>query len=464
MKETKFKQTEVGMIPCDWMVESLANIANTASGGTPSRSNEAFYKGSIKWFTTTELKDCNLYDSVEHISKQAVECSSAKIFPKDTLLMAMYGATIGKLGLLKCDAATNQACCAIFPKKTDVLYLYYFLLHNRENIIAMGCGAGQPNVSQEIVKKINIPIPPTIKEQQRIANALSDIDTLIANLEKLIAKKKNIKQGAMQQLLTGKKRLPGFGLDERRKEKKGNRHCSSNHDCCDLPMREQVPVQSNLARHCERSEAIQSSYKMTELGLIPSDWEVKNLGSITQNCSYGVGAEAVSFNGRTKYIRITDIDDDSHRFIPSPLTSPSFYENKHVVQENDLLIARTGASVGKTYLYDSKDGKLIFAGFLIKMNVCEANSKFVFYSTLTKYYQDWIVSESARTGQPGVNLQQMKKLQIALPPTIEEQTAIANVLSDMDTEIATLETKLAKYRTLKTGMMQQLLTGKIRLI
>ncbi|MBR6854002.1 MAG: restriction endonuclease subunit S [Fibrobacter sp.] len=205
--QSGYKMTEVGFIPNDWIVEPLANIANTASGGTPSRSKETFYKGPIKWFTTTELRDCNLYDSVEHISKQAVECSSAKIFPKDTLLMAMYGATIGKLGLLKCDAATNQACCAIFPKKTDVLYLYYFLLYNRENIIAMGCGAGQPNVSQEIVKKINIPLPPTVKEQTAIANVLSDMDAEISALETKLAKYRTLKTGMMQQLLTGKARL-----------------------------------------------------------------------------------------------------------------------------------------------------------------------------------------------------------------------------------------------------------------
>lgn len=302
----------------------------------------------------------------------------------------------------------------------------------------MGCGAGQPNVSQEIVKKINIPLPPTIEEQQRIANALSDVDSLIANLEKLIDKKKNIKQGAMQQLLTGKKRLPGFGSDERRKE------CYSE-------------------RSAKREVEESSSYKMTELGMIPNDWEVKSLGSITQNCSYGVGAEAEPFKGGAKYIRITDIDDDNRRFTPSPLMSPAFYEEKHIVKENDLLIARTGASVGKTYLYDKNDGKLIFAGFLIKMNICGADAKFVFYCTQTKYYQDWIISESARTGQPGVNLQQMKTLQFSIPSSIEEQTAIANVLSDMDTEISALETKLAKYRKLKTGMMQQLLTGKVRL-
>lgn len=266
-----FKMTELGLIPSDWMVEPLANIANTASGGTPSRSNEAFYKGSIKWFTTTELKDCNLYDSVEHISKQAVECSSAKIFPKNTLLMAMYGATIGKLGLLKCDAATNQACCAIFPKKTDVLYLYYFLLHNRENIIAMGCGAGQPNVSQEIVKKINIPIPPTIKEQQRIANALSDVDTLIESLEKLIAKKKNIKQGAMQQLLTGKKRLPGFGSDN------GHTDWFTPNGVHEKSIKTAKVVRPESIRVKDKEQC--AGFKMTELGLIPSDWEFEILES-----------------------------------------------------------------------------------------------------------------------------------------------------------------------------------------
>ena len=466
MKETKFKQTEVGMIPCDWEVKTLGSLTDKCSYGVGAEAR--VYCGYVKYIRITDIDDESHRFSPSPITSPSF-FQEKHIVQKNDLLVARTGASVGKSYLY--DEKDGKLVYAGFLMKLNVFnadskYVFYnTLTKSYWNWVASeSARTGQPGLNLQQMKLYSIALPPTIEEQQRIANALSDVDTLIANLEKLIAKKKNIKQGAMQQLLTGRVRLPGFGLDERRKEKKGNRHCSSNHDCCDLPMREQVPVQSNLARHCERSEAIQSSYKMTELGLIPSDWEVKNLGSITQNCSYGVGAEAVSFNGRTKYIRITDIDDDSHRFIPSPLTSPSFYENKHVVQENDLLIARTGASVGKTYLYDSKDGKLIFAGFLIKMNVCEANSKFVFYSTLTKYYQDWIVSESARTGQPGVNLQQMKKLQIALPPTIKEQQRIANVLSDMDTEIATLETKLAKYRKFKTGMMQQLLTGKIRLV
>lgn len=207
----------------------------------------------------------------------------------------------------------------------------------------------------------------------------------------------------------------------------------------------------------------ETKFKQTELGMIPSDWEVKTLGSLTDKCSYGVGAEARVYCGDVKYIRITDIDDESHRFSPSPITSPSFFQEKHIVQKNDLLVARTGASVGKSYLYDEKDGKLVYAGFLMKLNVFNADSKYVFYNTLTKSYWNWVASESARTGQPGLNLQQMKLYSIALPPTIKEQQRIANALSDVDSLIANLEKLIAKKKNIKQGAMQQLLTGKKRL-
>ena len=207
----------------------------------------------------------------------------------------------------------------------------------------------------------------------------------------------------------------------------------------------------------------ETKFEQTERGMIPSDWEVKTLGSLTDKCSYGVGAEARVYCGDVKYIRITDIDDESHRFSPSPITSPSFFQEKHIVQKNDLLVARTGASVGKSYLYDEKDGKLVYAGFLMKLNVFNADSKYVFYNTLTKSYWNWVASESARTGQPGLNLQQMKLYSIALPPTIKEQQRIANALSDVDTLIANLEKLIAKKKNIKQGAMQQLLTGKKRL-
>ena len=196
--------------------------------------------------------------------------------------------------------------------------------------------------------------------------------------------------------------------------------------------------------------------------MIPCDWEVKSLGEISNGFSYGVGAEAISFNGKDKYIRITDIDDTSNKFVPHPLSSPAFYSEKDIVQSDDILFARTGASVGKSYVYDKKDGRLIFAGFLMKLHIRDANSKFVFYQTLTNRYKSWIVSESMRTGQPGINLEQIKKYFLLLPQ-IEEQKHIAQALSDVDAVISTTEKLIAKKKVLKQGTMQQLLTGKVRL-
>ena len=190
-----------------WVYRKISEIATTSSGGTPSRSIPNYYYGDIKWFTTTELKDNYLYDSVEHITREALNNSSAKMFSANTILMAMYGATIGKLGVLKEPSTTNQACCAIKCNDIVEIFLFYILLYNRKSIIEKGCGAGQPNISQAIVNELSFLVPPCEKEQQAIANILSKMDNEIIALEAKRAKYEAIKQGMMQQLLTGKIRL-----------------------------------------------------------------------------------------------------------------------------------------------------------------------------------------------------------------------------------------------------------------
>lgn len=190
-----------------WVYRKISEIATTSSGGTPSRSIPNYYYGDIKWFTTTELKDNYLYDSVEHITREALNNSSAKMFSANTILMAMYGATIGKLGVLKEPSTTNQACCAIKCNDIVEIFLFYILLYNRKSIIEKGCGAGQPNISQAIVNELSFLVPPCEKEQQAIAYILSKMDNEITALEAKRAKYEAIKQGMMQQLLTGKIRL-----------------------------------------------------------------------------------------------------------------------------------------------------------------------------------------------------------------------------------------------------------------
>ena len=208
---------------------------------------------------------------------------------------------------------------------------------------------------------------------------------------------------------------------------------------------------------------IKKGYKMTDVGVIPEDWEVKSIGEICCDTKYGVAAEAIPFDGINKYIRITDIDDEDGHFVQSNLTSPSFFMPIHILGENDLLIARTGASVGKSYLYNKQDGKLIFAGFLMKFNINKANPKLVFYKTMTSDYHDYIESESMRSGQPGVNIQQIKDYTVSLPKAIKEQQVIADALTKVDNLIMSLSKVSEKKKLIKKGTMQKLLSGEVRL-
>lgn len=205
--------------------------------------------------------------------------------------------------------------------------------------------------------------------------------------------------------------------------------------------------------------AVIKNKKNTSVGIIPEDWDVVSISEIGQGFSYGVGAEAVPFNGQDKYIRITDIDDDSHRYKPNPIVSPAYYEERHLLKEGDIVVARTGASVGKSYLYDNKDGRLAFAGFLMKFNVHGMVPALAAYQFFTKRYWQWVNSESARTGQPGINIHQLKRFEFPCPHSFEEQKIIADALSSIDLLLVGLDEAIEKKRQIKEGLMQNLLTG-----
>ena len=180
----------------------LSELADTESGGTPSRAVPDYFDGNIPWVTTSELNDSFIVTTNECITLKWLQNSSAKLFPKGTVLMAMYGATIGKLGILAIDATTNQACCAFFCNdRIDSKYLYYKLLFMRDELIALGSGAGQPNISQTVIKKLKIRVP-SKPEQLRIAEQLTAADERIQTERDYLTKLQNIKLGLMQDLLT----------------------------------------------------------------------------------------------------------------------------------------------------------------------------------------------------------------------------------------------------------------------
>ena len=192
------------------------------------------------------------------------------------------------------------------------------------------------------------------------------------------------------------------------------------------------------------------------------EWEEKRLEDISKGVMYGMNSAAIPFDGVNKYLRITDIDEESRAFVPNPLTSPEGkIEDKYKLKEGDIVFTRTGASTGKSYLFRETDGNLYFAGFLIKFSIIKSVPYFVYSSTFRSSYLKWVQVMSMRSGQPGINAEEYKSLKIALPP-LPEQQKIATFLTTIDTRIQQLSRKKALLEQYKKGVIQQIFSQEIR--
>ena len=210
---TKFKKVKslfgkYDQIPEIWKHDEIQNICDKiTSGGTPSRNSLKYYKGKIMWIKSGELNDTFILDSEEKITKKGLIESSAKLFTKGTILIAMYGATIGRTGIITKESATNQAICAILPVKSiNSFYLQQLLIFKKNILISFGMGAGQPNINQKIIKTFFISLPPLL-EQQKIASILSRVDAYIQKNQEYKKKMERLKKELMQKLLTGQIRV-----------------------------------------------------------------------------------------------------------------------------------------------------------------------------------------------------------------------------------------------------------------
>lgn len=213
-------------------------------------------------------------------------------------------------------------------------------------------------------------------------------------------------------------------------------------------------------------ESLPQGYKASSLGIIPQDWNVLRLGDVcSNNGDYGLNAPAIDYSiNMPTYLRITDIDENGKfctgdmKSVDNPMTK------NYYLKDGDIVFARTGATVGKTYLYNKKDGRLVYAGFLIKFS---PNDKrilpyYLKVYTETKMYWNWVAVVSQRSGQPGINASEYCSFKMIVPP-IEEQKKIAEILSEWDKAIE-LQTKLIeKLEMRKRALMQRLLTGHVRL-
>ena len=281
---------------------------------------------------------------------------------------------------------------------------HFFLLNSPKvtnQIKRTAFGSAQPQLTVKEIKRFWLS-KPSLPEQQKIASFLSSVDGKIEQLGKKKALLEQYKKGMMQKL---------FSQDLRFKDSQGNH--------------------------------------------FPA-WEEKRLGEVAEPPSYGMNAAAISFDGSHKYIRITDIDEDSRKFKPSPLTSPAGkITSEYKMTVGDILFARTGASTGRSYIYKPDDGDVYFAGFLIRFRISKAHPQFVFFTTLTRDFEKWVVKMSMRSGQPGINAKEFSRYPINIP-CLAEQQKIADFLSSIDRKIDLVSTELNHAKTFKKGLLQQM--------
>jgi type I restriction enzyme S subunit len=385
----KYKQTEVGLIPEDWETKALGQLAKIIGGGTPKTNEKEYWDGNISWFTPTEVgKQKYLITSNRKITPEGLQSSSAQILPIGTILLTSR-AGIGDLGILKKEAATNQGFQSLLVYgEYDNEYVYYLLSTLKPKLLSRASGSTFLEISPSNVKGIRVGIPSTLNEQKAIAQVLSDVDALIKALEKKIAKKKLIKKGVMQKLLTSK---VGWEM----------KTIKDVADCLDYT---RIPL----------NEAQRAKMK----GSIPY-----------------CGA-----NGIVDYVNDFTIDDDVIL-----IAEDGGYFDEY--EDRPIAYRIMGKCWVNNHAHVLKAKRLFSQGFL-------------FHSLVHKNILGYINGGT----RAKLNKAEMFKIEIHIPISKDEQNRIATILDDLEDEITVLKQKLSKYQLAKQGMMQYLLTGKIRLV
>lgn len=423
------KQTEIGLIPEDWEVKRLGDSVDILRGGSPRPIENYLTTNAdgINWIKIGDVKPNDKYirKTEEKIIPEG-KSRSREVKKGDFILSNSM--SFGRPYILAIDGCIHDGWLTIqkYAETFDKEFLYYLLGSDEvfNQYVQMAAGSSVQNLNKDKVADLQLKIPP-LPEQQRIAKALSDVDALISTTEKLIQKKKNIKQGAMQNLLTGKKRLPGFGPQNK-----------------------------------------SPAYKQTELGLIPEDWEVKEFGDYASIVRGGSPRPIQNFlttnSDGINWIKIGDVKPEDKYIVSTE--EKIIREGKtrsREVHKGDFILSNS-MSFGRPYILQI-DG-CIHDGWLAIQNYQDTfDTDFLYYLLGSDEIFKQYIEMAAGSSVQNLNKEKVAKLLVPIFDK-KEQTAIASVLSSMDKEIETLNTKLEKYRNLKTAMMQQLLTGKIRLI
>jgi len=398
-----YRQTEVGVIPEEWDVKTIGSIAPIATGSTPPTRDPANYGEDFLFVSPADMgAGKRIFRTEKKLSAKGFSIS--RPFPPGSVLFVCIGSTIGKCGIATETLTSNQQVNAVLPSEcVSPDYLYYALSAVSPKVRSLAGEQAVPIVNKRAFADTRIPFPATNAEQEAIAEVLGDVDELIESLERLIAKKRAQRQGAMQELLTGKKRLPGFS----------------------------------------------------------KNWNVKHIAEIASPISRRNSAgEQLAVLTCSKHLGFVD----SLKYFKNQVFSRDTRGYK-IIERGQLGYPANHIEEGSIGLQDLYDVALVSPIYVV-FSVAEGVNKYFLHRLLKldSYQQLFETATSASVDRRG-SLRWPAFSEIAVRmPEIEEQSAIAGVLSDMDAEISALDEKLGKACLLRLGMVQELLTGRTRLV
>jgi type I restriction enzyme, S subunit len=463
----------------NWFQTTLEEVASWGSGGTPSRAVPRYFLGAIPWIKTGELGDKYIRHAEEKISEEAIKNSSAKIFPKNSVGIAMYGATIGKLSIWGIDASTNQACAVGTPNTAiNTEFLYYFLLSERRNLIQAGKGGAQPNISQAIIKEWPIALPP-LHEQHRIVTKIeelfSELDKGIESLKTAKAQLKVYRQALLKHAFEGKltaqwradnpdKLETADALLKRIQQGRSQRHQQQ------LAEWEASGSQGSKPRAPKPLTAL-SEEALAELPHLPVGWSYSELGAVIDEPAYGTSKKCDYETEGIGVLRIPNVV--SGKINASDLKFAQFSEGEiaaYKLVTGDLLIIRSNGSVsivGRCALVSDTETDYLYAGYLIRLrpNQRLIVPAYLLWAFSTHSVRKQIEKKAKSTsGVNNINTGEIQSLAIAICGIEEQQQILIELecrLSEVDQLDQTISTSLQQAEALRQSILKKAFSGRL---
>jgi type I restriction enzyme S subunit len=416
---------ENNSLPEGWFLTVLGKVATWGSGGTPSRSKPSYYNGNIPWVKTGELKNTIVSKTSETITEEGLANSSAKLFPKGSIVIAMYGATIGRTSILGMDAATNQACAVANPYEGLLInvYLYYYLKSQKNTFINQGKGGAQKNISQTVIKKHPLPLPP-LAEQKRI---VAKLDTSMGHVErskerlaKVPALLKAFRQSVLAQAVSGQLTADW-------------REAHPDVEGADVLLERLYTFRLEALTNKKHKKELLKSYEEKTVELIysiPDTWQFVHLDVLCNGFKYGSSKKSL-VEGDVPVLRMGNMQGGKIDWSKLKYSSNSVEISKYALEKNDVLFNRTNSPelVGKTAIYKAERPAL-YAGYLIKIDHYKEflDSDYLNFSLNSVHAKKW-ANEVKLDGvsQSNINAQKLAKFAISLPPLQEQKEIVKRV-------------------------------------